>query len=158
MSNKNFKKSLSFDDVLELLNKLSEYVVHVESGNDVIAGFVVELNDKTKNYLCNLGVDLRIIDDDYIDAEEGWVDILTVWCDIQDHYKHDIYYTGDNFIIKDKEKQELLGALNKIKKQCDYTPEEANCNRLNDTIDVVMSICEDILQKTEGDMEVNNAT
>ena len=51
----------------------------------------------------------------------------------------------------EKEKQELLGALNKIKKQCDYTPEEANCTILHHSIDMVMTIADETLKKYEED-------
>jgi len=65
-------------------------------------------------------------------------------------YKELKLVTKENEKLK-KEKQELLEALHKILKQCDYTPEEANCTILNHSIDTIMEIIEEILQKYEGD-------
>ena len=49
----------------------------------------------------------------------------------------------------EEEKQELLEALNKIQKQCGITPEGANCTVLNKTIDIVIDVTKNILQKYE---------
>ena len=105
----NFRTSLPWPKVLELLNKLLDYTVDSSSSNGEMEYILIKINDTTKDLICNLGIDLSKWEDDFYESEEGWFDItVLVWGEITYHYGHDIWYTGKEFIVYDKEKEELF--------------------------------------------------
>ncbi|MFW6009012.1 MAG: hypothetical protein ACOCP8_07090 [archaeon] len=102
----NFRTNLPWNKVLELLNKLLEHTIDSSSSNGEMEYILIEINNETKDLICNLGVDLNKWKDDFYDPEEGWFDIIMlVWGGITYHYGHDIWYTGKEFIIYDEEKK-----------------------------------------------------
>ena len=74
----NFDTSLNFDRALELLNKLGDHSLHIQSGGEIIEAFVCELNEDTKDYLCQLGVDITEIPDEFYNAEEKYFELSRI--------------------------------------------------------------------------------
>ena len=109
----NFDTSLKFDKALELLNKLNKHKLGSEADIECILFIYVELNDKIKNWLCNLGVNTAEFKGEIVDwtEEKKAIDITSIGSEVAYHYGHDLYYTGEKFVVRDKEKEELLEAL-----------------------------------------------
>ncbi|MFW5988172.1 MAG: hypothetical protein ACOCQA_01895 [bacterium] len=149
----NFDTSLKFDKVLELLNKLAEHNIHIEPCGEAIGAFVINLTDEAKNFICNLGVSLNELDENFYNKKEEWFDLVPIWDDIQTHYSHELYYTGEEFIVKDIEKEELLEKLIKCKEHLKhYSPCE--CNTIENGILCencqLIKELENAIRKTEG--------
>jgi hypothetical protein len=107
----NFDTELPWTRVLDLMNELLEHEIESCGSCGEVEYIIVELNDRTKNILCNLGIKLNKIEDEFYSLEENWIDIVScVWGDLQWHYGHDLYYTGKKFIVRDREKEEMRKA------------------------------------------------
>jgi hypothetical protein len=103
----NFNTEIPWPKVLDLMNKLLEHEIESSGSNGEIEYIICELNERTKNILCNLGIKLNKIEDEFYDTEEGWIDITSfVWDGIAWHYGQNLYYdyTGARFVVRGLEK------------------------------------------------------
>lgn len=113
MSKPNFRTSLPWEKALELLNKLAEHMVDTDSDGEVVYYIQIEINEKTKNWLTNLGVNLNELGEDFYNPDKNWFDLMPIWDEIQSHYGHNLYYTGKEFVVWDEEKEQLLSKMTK---------------------------------------------
>ena len=110
----NFNTGLRFNKVLELLNKLVEHITDSNGDGECMFYILININKKTKDLICNLGIDLNELDEEFYNKEQNYFDLMPIWSEIQSHYSHNLYFKGNKFIIYDEEKVELFGAADNV--------------------------------------------
>jgi hypothetical protein len=151
----NFDTELPWTRVLDLMNELLEHEIESCGSCGEVEYIIVELNDRTKNILCNLGIKLNEVEDEFYSLEENWIDIVScVWGDLQWHYGQSLWYTGKKFIVRDEGKEELLEIIKKAltgakHEACGYDGPDPTWHCCDWT--GVVEEMEKVIKKYEGD-------
>ena len=70
MSKPNFNTNLHFGKTLDLLNELNEHKIEASFSSGEVEYFICEINDRTKNLLCNLGVIINELPEDFYQEKD----------------------------------------------------------------------------------------
>lgn len=128
----NFNTGLPFAKILELLNELVKYRADCDGDGESMFYIICKINDRTENLLCNLGVDLNELDEEFCNPEEEYFDLMPIWSVIQAHYGQSLFFKGDHFVLYDEEKEQLFDAANNVTEHLEIFAEQNDLSSFPD--------------------------
>ena len=107
-------KKLSEGEILNLLDELNEYFIDMSAAGNELEYYLIEYNDKVKNILEKLGIDIDNLHRDETDVKEGTLEISPVFGKIQFQTEKQLLCSRNGFefkIDKDLVFDEMLDVL-----------------------------------------------